>query len=77
MWPVNFTSYAAYDAATYLVSGFHELTHKRRNLVCFGIEREMPRIEKVYFRLRHVVAIALRLPGTEREIVLAPNHQHW
>src|SRR5207244_13482213 len=69
-------AYPAYDAATYLVLGFHELTHNRRNLVGLGIEREMPGIENMYYRLRHIFAIALRLAGIKSQIVLAPNHQH-
>jgi hypothetical protein len=44
---------------------FHERPDKRRDFVCFGIEREMSGIEYVHFRLRHVFPIAFGFAGIE------------
>ena len=44
---------------------FHERPDKRRDFVCFGIEREMSGIEHVHFGVRHVLSIAFRLAGIE------------
>ena len=53
----------------------HELTYQRRNLVRFGIKREVSCVEYVDFRVRYVLAISFRLARIEREIVLAPEDQ--
>ena len=54
---------------------FHKCPNERRDFVCFGIEREMSRVEDVDFCVRQILAIAFRLAGIEREIVLTPNHE--
>ena len=48
-----------------LLLRFHELTYQSRNLVCLGVEREVPRVEHVHLRLRHIFAIAFRLSRIE------------
>src|SRR5216683_3964147 len=53
----------------------HELTHKRRNLICFGIEREVSSVENVNLSVRYVPAIGFRLRNVERRVILTPNHQ--
>src|SRR6266478_6575158 len=53
----------------------HEAPNELRNLIRCGIEREMARIENMYFGLRHVAAIGLRFRKLKRQIVFAPDHQ--
>ena len=54
---------------------FHELTYQRRNLICFGIEREVSRVEHVNVGIGYVLAVTFRLAQIERKIVLAPDNQ--
>jgi hypothetical protein len=58
-----------------LLLGLHELTYQGRNLICFGIKREVSCVEYVDLRVWYVLAIAFRLAKIEREIVLAPKNQ--
>src|SRR5882762_892186 len=53
----------------------HELTHKRRNLICFGIKREVSSVDNVNLSVRYVPAIGFRLRNVERRVILTPNHQ--
>ena len=57
-----------------LLPRLHELTYQRRNLICFGIKREVSCVEYVDLRVRYVLAVAFRLAEIEREVVLAPEH---
>jgi hypothetical protein len=43
----------------------HELTYKRRNLICFGIEREMSRVEYMHLGARDIYAVSFRLAEIE------------
>src|SRR6266853_5131102 len=53
----------------------HELIHKRRNFICFGIKSEVSCVENVNLSVWYIPAIGLRLRGFEREVIFAPNHQ--
>ena len=53
----------------------HELTHQRSDLICFGIKREVSRVEYMNLRVRYVLAKTFRLADIERGIVLAPEDQ--
>ena len=50
-----------------LLLGLHELTYQRRNLICFGIKREVSCVEYVDLRVRQVLAVAFRFAEIERE----------
>src|SRR5260370_42502961 len=54
----------------------HELIYKRRNFIRFGIKSEVSCVENVNLSVRYIAAIGLRLRQVEREVILAPNHQH-
>ena len=53
----------------------HEPTYQRRDLIGFGIKREVSGVEYVDLRVRYVLAVAFRLSEIEREIVPAPEDQ--
>lgn len=60
---------------TRLLLLLNERPNECRDFVCFRVEREMSGIEHVHLGRGHVFAIAFRLAGIEREIVLAPDDE--
>ena len=70
----HLTSRNGVDMLCRLLLRLHELTYQSRNLLCFGIKREVSCVEYVDLRVRYVLAVAFRLAQIEREIVLAPEH---
>src|SRR5881392_2413967 len=64
-----------YVASAFLFPLLHNVPDQRGNFICSRIEREMARIENVDFGLRHILTVAFRFAGVEREIILAPDHQ--
>ena len=55
----------------------HELTHQRRNLIRFGIEREVSRVEHVHLCFRHIFAVALRLAGFDDAALYPGSWSEW
>ena len=51
----------------------HKLAYQRRDLICFGVEREVSCVEDVDLRRRYVLSVAFRFAWIERQIVLAPD----
>ena len=56
-----------------LLLPLHEPTYQRRNLICFGIQREVSCLQHMDLRIRHVLVVAFWLARIEREIMLAPD----
>lgn len=52
---------------------FHEPANEIRDLVRLRIERKVTGIKHLHFRIRHIIAIALRLARIKGQIVLSPN----
>src|ERR1017187_6099315 len=56
----------------------YERAYERSNSACFSIKGEVSCVEYMDLRIRHILAVALRLAEIEREIVLAPqNEELW
>ena len=58
-----------------LLFGFHELPHQSRNLICFGVKREVSRFEYVDVRLWYIPGGSVPARQIERKVVLAPKDQ--
>src|ERR1044072_2796958 len=58
-----------------LLLRLHELAQQRRNLICFGIKREVSCVQNSDLRVGDVFAVTFGLADIERRIVLAPEDQ--
>src|SRR5579871_6932010 len=53
----------------------HESADKFSYPIRLGIESKVTRLQYMYFRVWHILAIALRFAGIKRQVVLSPKHE--
>ena len=52
-----------------------KISHSCGDLIGCRIQCEVTSVDNVDFSVRHILAVAFRLAGVEREFILAPDHQ--